>query len=170
MKKLVLLIASTAMMAAVPAWADKPSHPVHPAHPAHPSKGAKSHSDNGKHKGKDKGKGHGKACVARNRGYNARGTLVSGTLTPGTSRHHYDGTLTVDVTRANHKAPTGTQTFTLTDARVHFGKGVDSSSLGAGDGVKLHGKITALPHRCDSTGFTPTITIRHVRIRAPKSH
>jgi hypothetical protein len=101
-------------------------------------------------------------------GYYGRGTLVSGTLTPGAKKDHYDGTLTVDVSRANHKAPKGSQTFTLMDARVRFGKGVTSTTLTAGDRVVLHGKITVLPRKCDSTGFTSVITVRNVRIRAPK--
>jgi hypothetical protein len=34
--------------------------------------------------------------------------------------------------------------------------------------VKLHGKITQLPKKCPSGGFTPTITIKKVDIRQPK--
>jgi hypothetical protein len=101
-------------------------------------------------------------------GYNAAGTLMSATLTPAATKGHFDGTISVDVLRANHKAPTGTQTFTLTDARVRFGKGVSSTAPAAGSRVRLHGKITVLPHRCSSTGFTPTITVRNVSIKQGK--
>lgn len=158
MKK-ALVVSAASAMAAVPAWAAKPAHPSHPVHPSHPAHAqGKTHGHSNK----------GKSCVAHKRGYNANGTLVSGALTPGGKKDHYDGTLTVDVTRANHKAPTGSQTFTLTDARVHFGKGVTSTTLAAGDRVRLHGKITELPKRCDSTGFAPAITVHYARIRAPK--
>ncbi len=147
MKKLTTAIAVSALMAAVPAWAAKPTHPAHPSH------------------------GKGNSCTTPlNKGFYARGALISGTLTPGTRANHFNGSLTVDVTRANHKAPTGTQTYTLTDARVHFGKGVTATTIAAGDRVVLHGKITALPKKCSSTGFTPTITVRNVTIRAPKTH
>jgi hypothetical protein len=147
-KKLIAPIAMSALVAAAPAWATKPPHPSHPSHPNN---------------------GQGNSCTAlRNEGYYARGTLVSGTLTPGTKSGHYDGTLTVMVTRANHKAPTGSQTYTLTDVRVHFGHGVTATTLTAGDRVVLHGKITVLPKKCSSTTFTPTITIHYVTIKAPK--
>jgi hypothetical protein len=172
-KKLLGLTAAGALVLAVPAFAAKPPHPTHPTHPTHPS-----HPSHGKGHSTAKGKalGHtkthtkgGKSCTAHNRGYNAKGTLVSAALTPAGGKDRYDGSLTVDVTRANHGAPTGSQTFTLSDARVRFGKGLDSSSVSSGDRVALHGKITALPHRCDSTGFTPTTVVRNVRIRAPRT-
>jgi hypothetical protein len=154
-----MISAASAMIAAVPAWADKPPHPIHPTHPNHPSQSEKP------------GKSHGKGtCTPRDEGYYAKGTFVSGTLTPGTKKGRFNGTLTVDVTRANHDAPTGTQTYTLTDARVRFGKGVGPSSLAAGDRTVLHGTITVLPRKCSSAGFTPTITIDHARISAPKKH
>jgi hypothetical protein len=143
-KKLAVLVAASSLVVAVPAWATKPPHPSHPSHPSH---------------------GNGK-CKPRNEGYYARGTLVSGALSPATKKDHFDGTLTVDVTRANHKAPGGVQPFTLTDARVHLGKGVTSTTLAAGDRVVLHGKITMLSHNCATGGFTPTITVRDVTIKA----
>ena len=149
MKRFVLLSAVMTFAIVVPAQADKPAHPSHPAHPAHPTPKAPS-------------------CTPRNEGYNASGTLVSATLTPGAKKGHYDGTLTADVTRANHKAATGPQTYTLADARVRFGKGVDSTAPAAGSRVRLQGKITVLPHGCPSTGFTATTTIRHVVIKQAK--
>jgi hypothetical protein len=76
------------------------------------------------------------------------------------------------VTKANHKAPKGEQTFTLTNARVRFGD-ADRNHVAdepkAGDRVQLHGKITQLRRSCDHTGFTPEITVRNVRFRAPKA-
>ena len=148
MKRLALAIAAAALVAVVPAQA-KPAHPSDPLH-----KGLKNE---GKHRG---------TCKVRKVGYNASGTLVLASLTK-VGNHRYDGTITVDVTRANHRAPKGSQTFTLTNARVLFGKGVDQMTPAPGSRVRLHGKITALPRHCDSTGFTPTITIRQVRISAP---
>ncbi len=147
MKRFALLLAAMALVIAVPAQAKKPPHPAHP-----------SNSSNGSGRTS-------KSCTARNEGYNASGTLTSATLTPATKKDHYDGALTVDVTRANHKAVTGTQAFTLTNARVRFGKGVSSTAPAAGSKVRLHGKITVLPHGCTSAGFTATITIRQVVIK-----
>lgn len=155
MKRFALLLAAAAFAVVVPAQAKQPPHPSHPAHPAHPS-----HPSNG-----DAGMGTGHGCTPRNEGYNASGTLMSSTLAPATKKGHFDGTITVDVTRANHKAMTGTQTFTLTDARVRFGKGVSSTAPAAGSRVRVHGKLTVLPHGCSSTGFTPTTTIRNVQIK-----
>jgi GNAT superfamily N-acetyltransferase len=45
------------------------------------------------------------------------------------------------IRRANHHAPTGDQTFTLTGAKVRFHHGVDPTAPGTGSRVKLHGKI-----------------------------
>lgn len=149
MKRLALVSAVMAFAIVVPAQAKKP------AHPSHPSNG-------------NAGMGKGHSCMPRNEGYNASGVLMSATLTPATKKGHYDGTITVDVMRANHRAMSGSQTFTLTDARVRFGKGVSSTAPAAGSRVRLHGKITALPHGCSSTGFTPTITIRNVEIKQAK--
>jgi ribosomal protein L31 len=148
----------SALAVAVPAWAAKPPHPTHLTHPTHPS-----HPANGGGKGKAK-----RSCTALNKGYDAKGTLVTSSLTAASTKDRFDGSITVDVTRANHKAATGSQTFTLTNARVRFGKSVDSTAPAAGDRVTLHGKITVLPHGCSTTGFTPTITVRNVRIRVPK--
>ena len=150
MKRFALLSAVITFAIAVPAQADKPAHPAHPTHPATPGMG-KPHS-----------------CTPRNEGYNAWGTLVSATLTPGTKKGHYDGTITADVTRANHHAPTGPQTYTLTDARVQFGKGVSSTAPAPGSRVRLQGRITVLPHGCPSSGFTATTTVRHVVIKQAK--
>ena len=149
MRKFLLLTVIGALGVTGAAQAAKPPHPAHPAH------------------GHD-GKANGKAFSAHKRGYNAAGTLVSSALTPGTGHDRYNGTIVVDVTRANHRAPTGAQTFTVTDARVVFHHGVDPTAPDAGSRVGLHGAITELPKRCSTTGFTPTITVRHVDIRAAK--
>lgn len=105
-------------------------------------------------------------CTTHFAGYRARGTLVSSALT-ASGRNRYTGTLEVNVTRANHRAPTGDQTFTLTNARVKFHHGVTPPGT-AGDRVTLHGKITQQPKRCGS--FTPTITVTKADIRRPAKH
>jgi hypothetical protein len=108
-------------------------------------------------------------CVARNEGYNASGKLVIAKLT-AQGHGRYSGTLEVTVTKANHRAPTRTtQEFTLSGARVEFHHGVNPASPPAGSRVKLSGKITELPNKhCSSAGFTPTITLDKVDVRAAK--
>ncbi len=167
MKKLVTIavLATGALVLPAQAKPPHPSHPAHPAHPAHPEKSGKPSS-----------------CAVRTVGYRAGGTLVSQTLaqsqgaaTATKKDDRYSGTLVVDVKKANHGAPTGQQTFTLTDAKVKFhvpdrnndGKR-NAADLRAGDRVTVHGKITKLPRHCDHTGFTPTITVRKVDFNKPK--
>ena len=108
-----------------------------------------------------------KTCTPRSVGYNATGTLVASSLTVD-ANGLYSGTLEVTVTRANHKAPTGAQSYTLTAARVKFHKGVDPQSPAPGSRVKVHGKITKLGKHCSTEGFTPVITVKKVDIRQPK--
>jgi hypothetical protein len=108
-----------------------------------------------------------KACTPHSVGYFAKGTLVASDLTVD-ANGRYSGTLEVNVTRANHNAPTGDQTYTLTAARVNFHHGVDSQSPAAGSRVGVHGKITKLGKHCSSEGFTPEITVRKVDIHQPK--
>jgi uncharacterized protein with von Willebrand factor type A (vWA) domain len=96
------------------------------------------------------------------------GTLVSGTLTPGSGK--YDGTLTVHVTKANKhaKADKGNDvTYTLSNAKLEL-HGENPLALTADTRVKLNGKITTLAKKCDQTGFTPTVTIKRGSIKSPK--
>jgi hypothetical protein len=153
-KRTLTIVSALALTAAVPAWAVKPPHPTHPTHPTHPSTSSGKKTN----------------CTALNKGYRASGTLTASALTAGTSAGHFNGTLTVTLTKANHGAPTGSQMFTLTNARVRFGKGVDPTAPASGDRVTLHGKITELPHGCSTTGFTSTITVRNVTIQVPHKH
>jgi hypothetical protein len=106
-------------------------------------------------------------CDPRRVGYNASGKLVSSALTKGEDGR-YSGTIVVDVKRANHRAPKGTQTFTLENARVRFGKDVDPAAPAPGSRVKLHGKTTKLHKGCPTEGFTATTTIRNVSIKKAK--
>ena len=126
------------------AQAEKPVHPTHPA------------------------KEHPKSCAPRHEGYNAEGTLVTSSLT-ALGHDRFSGSITVNVTRANHHAATGAETFTFTDARVVFHHGVDATMPAAGSRVGLHGKITVLPKGCTDAGFTATITVRRLDLRVAKS-
>lgn len=128
-----------------PGRPDKPN--AKPDKPARPAKGGR--------------------CTPRTVGFNASGTLVSATLTPATPRR-FDGTLVVTVTRANHGAPKGEQTYTLANARVRFGAGVDATAPAAGSRVRVHGTITRLNKRCEVGSFTPTVTVRKADIAVPK--
>jgi len=149
MTKTILAAAALAAVLVVPAQAHK-SHP------------AKSH-----------------ACTPHRVAYVVSGTLVSqglvqtaGQSTAKRSDDRYSGDVTVNVTKANHHATTGLQTYTVTNVHVRF---FDRNHDGtkdqpvAGDRVKLIGKITKLARHCDQTGFQAQITIRRVVFHAPKS-
>jgi hypothetical protein len=159
MKRLTLaaLLAMGALV--VPAHAGKP-----PKHNSHPPKSHK--------------------CQPHGVSYRAAGTLVSETLTQTAggstakkSDDRYSGDLTVNVTKTNHHAQKGVQSYTLSNARVKFrvpdrsGDGArNQDDLRPGDRVKLKGKITKLAKKCDQTGFVQTITIRKVEFKPPKQH
>jgi len=116
-------------------------------------------------------------CQPRAVGFNARGTLVSSSLTqtagaatPERRDDRYSGSVTVNVTKANHKVPKGEQTLTLDNAKVKFADADDNGVADepkAGDRVKIHGKVTTLKRKCDQTGFTPEITVRQLQFKAP---
>src|SRR5690348_7677554 len=98
MRKILLSAVAGAALAVVPAIAAKPTTPTHPEHPA-----------------KAKGRCKPKHIV----GFNAKGTLIASNLTQtqgqatptDTSDDRYSGTVEVNVTSANHKAPKGDQTY-----------------------------------------------------------
>ena len=145
MKRLALLVVVGAAVA-VPAQASTAKHPPYNLKPPKPYP----------------------VCNAQDEGFYATGTLISATLTP-VSAHTYNGTIAVTVARANHHAPTGSQTYTLMNARVHFHHGVSPTAPAAGSRVQLNGTITELPDQCQMAGFTPTITVTNVDIRrAPR--
>jgi hypothetical protein len=145
-----LIVAAGALAVAMPAAA-KPGHPAPPSHPAHPSHPAASHK-----------------CTPHNVAYTATGQLVSwGATQTGTGR--YTGTITVHVTKANRhaaEAKGSDVTYTLTDARVKFGKGANPPT--AGDRVKVIGKIASIGKKCDQSGFVPTITVHKVDVHVAK--
>ena len=145
MRKILISAVAGAALAVVPAMAAKPTtaptHPNKPDHPAH-AKGM---------------------CKAKHVvGFNAKGTLIASTLTQDAGATTYSGTVEVDVTRTNHKAPKGDQTYTLTNAKVSFYdvNGVPVTTPAAGDIVRLHGKIGHVPKKCP--GPTAVVTITRV--------
>ncbi len=115
-----------------------------------------------------------KKCSPHAAAYDVKGTVVSGMLTqdPG-KKKTYSGTLTVKVTHTNAaaKADNGqTKTYSLSQAHVSFGGGVNHTSPAAGSRVHLQGTITVLPKNCPTTGFTAKVTIKKVEIdRAKKT-
>jgi hypothetical protein len=150
MRKIVALIVLGALAVAVPARADKPHHP--PSPPPKPTKPKPPKPPR---------------CAPHNAGYKATGTLVASSLAP-VGHHRFSGTIEVDVTKANHHAPTGEQTFTLSGAKVKVHRGIDPAAPAAGSKVGLHGKITELPKSCPADSFTPVITIDKVDIGPPR--
>jgi hypothetical protein len=111
-------------------------------------------------------------CKPRAVGFHASGKLVSQALTQtagaetSTKRDdRYSGTVTVEVKRANHRSPTGVQTYTLDNDRVHFSHGTAPK---AGDRVKLYGKLTRARHGCAEPA-TPTLDLRRVRFQAART-
>ena len=110
-----------------------------------------------------------KHCRPQAVGFHAAGTLVSQALTQtagadtSTKRDdRYSGTVTVEVKRANHRAPTGVQSYTLDNDRVHFS---DGAAPKAGDRVKLYGKLTRARHGCADPAAA-TVDLRRVRFKA----
>jgi hypothetical protein len=145
-----------ALAVVAPAQADKPAHPPKPAKPPHPAKPAHPVKPP---KAKD--------CTPNNRGFRAAGSLVASALAKNADGT-YSGTVTADVAKANHNAPTGSQTYTLDHAKVKFHHGVDPVAPVAGSRVTVHGKITGLPKDCSTPGFTPSVTVKKVDINRPK--
>ena len=165
MKKSLIAVALAAAVFAVPVAA-----------------GAKKPDDPGS-KGKKNAETHKKAllpltnkkCKVHKVGFNGSGKLTAygltqskGQGTPQKGDDRYSGTLSVDVTKANHKAAKGPQDFTVTDIKVKFGPGVTTPPAN-GSTVKLHGKITKINKKCDQTG-AGVITLRQIEIKVAKPY
>lgn len=151
MKKLAAIAVLVAVGLVAPAQAEKPDTADRPAPAQKPAK-----ANEGRAKGR---------CVARAVGFNASGTLLQATLTAG-DPGRYSGTITVHVTRANHGAAMGDQTFTLTNVRVRFRSGIDAAAPPVGSRVKIGGKITRIARKCPADGFEPMVTVKRVDISA----
>jgi hypothetical protein len=131
MRKILISAVAAAAMAVVPALAAKPA--TTPTHPSHPATG--------------KGQCKAKHVV----GFNAKGTLIASNLTQDAGATTYSGTVEVNVTKANHKAGTGDQTYTLDHAKVSFyndTNGQPVTTPAVGDIVHVHGKIGHAPKKC----------------------
>jgi hypothetical protein len=152
MRQILITASIGAALAVAPALASKPAaKPDHPTKPPHPAK-----------------------CKINSVGYNAKGTLdvggyaltqSAGDLTPtDKSDDRYSGTLTVTVTKANHKGLKGSQTLTLTNAKVSFydaaNDGTDDVPPADGSTVRLHGKVTKYKHKCP--GADTFVTVKRV--------
>ena len=158
MRKLAVIVTVLALSVAGSAQADKTKPPKSPKPPKAQS-----------HKPPKPAKPKPATCNARNEGYHASGTLAATATLTAQGHGRYSGTLEVSVTRANHRAPTKTEKYTLSNVRVKFHHGVNPASPAVGSRVKLSGKITELPNKhCSTAGFTPTITLEKVDIRAAK--
>jgi hypothetical protein len=159
MRKIVLLTVLAGLGVVGAARADKPSRPQHPAQAqngAHPNRGHRDRSNP-------------KSCASHNEGFNAVGTLVSASLTRASGHHRYSGALVVKLTRVDHHAAKGEESFQLTDSRVVFHHGVDATDPAAGSRVGLHGKITELSKPCSTSSFSASVTVRDVDIRRAKA-
>ena len=154
MNKLAALAAVAAVGLVAPAQAHKPDGV------GKPDKAAKAQKA---------GKGAESRCKKqRSVGFNASGTLLTSALTAGEDGR-YGGTISVTIMRANHGAPKGEQTYTLTNARVRFSEGVDSAAPAAGSRVKISGKITKVTRKCQTQGYEPKVTVKRVDIKAAKT-
>jgi hypothetical protein len=142
MRQILISASIAAALAITPALAAKPDHPTKPPHPA--------------------------KCKINSAGYNAKGTLTTNGLTQTAgadtatdkSDDRYSGDLTVDVTRANHKAPKGPVTYHVTNAKVSFYDAANDGTDDApapGDTVRVHGKLTKYKHKCPGADLVYTI-------------
>jgi hypothetical protein len=158
MRKILITAVAGAALAVAPALAAKPASK--PEHPTQSHKG-KTHS-----KAKAKGR-----CKVHTVGYNAKGTLVSQTLTQtkgadtatDSSDDRWSGDIVVNVTWANHKSPKGEQTFSLTDGKVAWYDAANDGTADpavAGDKVRIHGKISKQAKKCNGTDSAAVVTIK----------
>lgn len=111
-------------------------------------------------------------CKSHKVSYLAQGRYVSSSV-PLTASSSWSGTLTIQLQSANHqfreannltvkKTTKGTNyTYTVSNAAVHFGKGVKSPATTANH-VTVTGTVTEFSKSCTST--TPTITIKSINV------
>ena len=174
-----LLLASTAALMGVPAWAASsvasPGNGIGHGHAGSPpgqTRDADEHGTTSHGAPASPGKSH--KCKPHGIGYVVGGTLEKQTLVKNEDGT-YSGEITLkSITHTNHHAKGATNPFTVKNVHVTFGL-ADTNSDGSvglddlkeGDRVQLIGKITTLAKKCDHTGFTPTVTFRHVVFNAP---
>lgn len=169
-----LLLASAAALLSVPAWAA--SSAAAPGH-GHGSAGTppgqtKDADEHGSSTGGHPGTSH--RCKPHGVAFILSGTLEKQTLVKN-SDGTYSGEIALEsVKRTNHHAKGAKGPFTVTSTHVTL-RVSDINSDGTvgiddvvkGDNVKLIGKITTLAKKCDSTGFTATITVRRAIFSSP---
>jgi hypothetical protein len=169
-KQILLPAALVAALAAVPAQAhDKPEGTGKPTHPAQ-AQGPKSTS----HTTTTQSTSHPKKSKPTpTRAYVAHGIIQAAALTKNADGT-YDGTLTVDVKQTNQHgrwSKKTTQTFTLDNAKVHFGGGETDAKQG--DRVTIVGRIAktkkAKASTDGTTPATPPVTVKSVSIKPPKT-
>jgi len=129
------------------------------------------------HTGQPSHPGHSHRCAPHRVAYVAAGTLLGQTLSKDASADTYSGNLEVAVKHTNHHAALDrntTKTYNVEHVRVTFALadinndgGVGLDDVLANDQVRLIGKIASLSKKCDQTGFTPTLTIRHIVLHPP---
>jgi hypothetical protein len=141
---------------------------------------AEHRAEHGSQKGGPSGSHNGKShrCHVHGVAYVASGTLEAPlpTLTKNADGT-YSGTLTAKLARVNHHALSDKSTskeyklekvhLTLALSDVNSDGGVGVDDLQNGDQVRLIGKISFLPKKCDRTGFTPTVKVRDVIVHPP---
>jgi len=112
-----------------------------------------------------KANGHAKKCSKlRNVGFVVKGTFVSGD----------PQSVTLTVTKANRHARlsglvTLGENFTATPTdpdRIKYVNRTGPGDAQPTDRVRVKGKVTKLKRGCDSEGFTPTATVRRVKVIA----
>ncbi|MDQ3729739.1 MAG: hypothetical protein M3355_09125 [Actinomycetota bacterium] len=120
---------------------------------------ADGQSRNGKATGQAK-----KCSKVRKVGFVVKGTFVGGDAQ----------SVTLTVTKANRHARrsglvTVGETYTANSERIRYVNRSGPEDAQASDKVRVKGKVTKLKRGCDSEGFTPTATIRRVKVIGPST-
>lgn len=114
-----------------------------------------------------KAKGQAKKCAKQRKvGFVVKGTFVSGDAV----------SVTLKVTKANrHALKSGLVTvgdeYTATPAdpaKIRYVNRTGPGDAQATDKVRVIGKVTALKKGCPDAGFTPTATVRKVKVIGPE--
>ena len=134
--------------------------------------------------GKGKGKGKAKSNCVVNKGFVVKGTLVAGGYNAGTAAPG-DETVTIDVTKMNKHAsrsgltdavPGGTLQYRVTNAagpggdpfRLQISDEVPSTAPGAGDRVRISGKVAVTKRKCEPNASLEdrydAVNVRKVKI------
>jgi hypothetical protein len=130
-----------------------------PEHASRPDRGGHGKG----HAGPRQHHGHAKRCAKKRKvGFVVGGTFVAGDAT----------SVTLMVTKANrHARQSGLvalgENYTATPtkaARIKYVNRTGAEDAQPTDRVRVVGKVTAFKHGCSSEGFTPTATVRKVKV------